>query len=289
MCEITTTKVLSIRECGHDEQWLGDRICDDPSKLGLGDLRVVSREKMQSSGARLDLLLEDPEDESMYEVELQLGTTNETHIIRTIEYWDNEKRRRPRRSHTAVLVAEDINNRFFNVAYLLSLAVPLIGIRASIIQIGDVTGLHFAKVLDTYQEPEDDGTEQQTYDEKHWKDNYPATLECARWYRDLLAKFYGEIPIKYFGDYITLRVGGTNRVWVRPRKNEITRVSVKYVEESYPEAVGHLNKEGMAFEQRRGTNLWFYVSLQQLKEKQAVHEWIVQRIAPEYRTKSNPQ
>ena len=289
MTDIGTTKVLSIAECGHDEHWLRDRIWEDPSILGLGDLQAVTKEKIQSSGGRLDLLLKDPEDDSMYEVELQLGATNESHIIRTIEYWDNEKRRWPNRSHTAVLVAEEINSRFFNVVHLLSLAVPIIGIRASIIQVGDAPGLHFATVLDTFQEPEEEETGQPVVGEKHWQDKYPATLECARWYRDLLAKLYGDVLIRYLGNYMALRVGGIDRVWVRPRKNEITRVSVKYVEESFEEAVDHLAKDGITFDQKGSTNLRFNVSLQQLKEKEAVHEWIAQRLAPQYRTKSDAQ
>jgi hypothetical protein len=51
----------------------------------------------------------------MYEVEIMLGSTDESHIIRTIEYWDIEKRRFPSKDHKAVIVAEDITNRFFNV------------------------------------------------------------------------------------------------------------------------------------------------------------------------------
>ena len=43
----------------------------------------------------LDILLKDPQDDTMFEVEVMLGETDETHIIRTIEYWDNEKRRWP--------------------------------------------------------------------------------------------------------------------------------------------------------------------------------------------------
>src|SRR5208283_4776247 len=114
-------------ECGGNEFWLRDMIYKDPSILGLGELQAVMKEKTQSSGGRLDLLLKDSTDDSMYEVELQLGATDESHIIRTIEYWDNEKRRWPNRSHTAVLVAEEITSRFFNVVQLLSRAVPIIG------------------------------------------------------------------------------------------------------------------------------------------------------------------
>jgi hypothetical protein len=112
---ITISKTVSIRDCGFKENWLSDQIEKDPSILGLGDLEVVRREKTQSSGGRLDFLLQNPDDDSMYEVEVMLGETDESHIIRSIEYWDLERRRWPKRSHTAVLVAEHMNRRFFNV------------------------------------------------------------------------------------------------------------------------------------------------------------------------------
>ena len=124
-------------------------IYDDPSILGLGDLQSVMKEKTQSSGGRLDLLLKNPADSSMYEVELQLGATDDSHIIRSIEYWENERRRWPNRSHTVVLIAEAITTRFFNVVHLLSKAVPIIGIQANIIDVGGVRALHFVKVIDS--------------------------------------------------------------------------------------------------------------------------------------------
>jgi len=43
-----------------------------------------------------------------YEIEIQLGSTDESHIIRTIEYWDIERKRYPQYDHTAVIIAEDI-------------------------------------------------------------------------------------------------------------------------------------------------------------------------------------
>ena len=54
--------------------------------LGLGELRLLAREKPLHGGGRLDLLFTD-DDSTRYEVELQLGSTDETHIIRTLEYW----------------------------------------------------------------------------------------------------------------------------------------------------------------------------------------------------------
>lgn len=289
MGETPTTKVLPIRDCGHDEGWLRDRIYEDPSILGLGDLQPVMKEKTQSKGGRLDLLLKNPTDDSMFEVELQLGTTDESHIIRTIEYWDNEKRRWPNRSHTAVLVAEAITSRFFNVVHLLSMAVPMLGIQANIVQVGNFEALHFTKVIDSYEEPEEDEPTQRSYDENHWVDNSLGTLELARWYRDLLAKYYGEIPMKYFESYISFTVGGIARAWVNKRKNNRALIEVKYVEEGFDEAVDHLTKEGMPHATRSNKYLTFNVNLEQLHEKQNVHEWIIQRLAPRHPSfRSNP-
>ncbi len=68
------------------EKWVQDQIADDPSVLGLGDLVLKDRERLQPNAGRLDLLLQDPETLKRYETEIQLGATDESHIIRTIEY-----------------------------------------------------------------------------------------------------------------------------------------------------------------------------------------------------------
>jgi hypothetical protein len=285
MDEMTMTKVLGISDSGHDEYWLRDTIFNDPSILGLGDLQAIAKEKTQSQGGRLDLLLKDPSDDSMYEVELQLGPTDESHIVRTIEYWDNEKRKWPNRSHTAVLVAEKITSRFYNVVHLLSLAVPIVGIQANVVEVDGKRALHFTKIIDSYEEPEEEETTQQTYDENHWINNYPGTLECARWYKALLTEYYGEVPVKYFSSWISLTIGGIARVWVSKRKNDRAFIEVKYTEQDISEAVDRVNQEGIEFNVRGNKYLTFNVSIKQLKDKQAFHEWIVSRLAPEYITK----
>src|SRR5262249_22319450 len=146
---------VSIREAGYDEYWLQDQIYQNPACLGLGELDGLAKERFQSGGGRLDILLKDSEDDTMYEVEIMLGETDETHIIRTIEYWDNEKRRWPQRQHIAVLIAEHINRRFFNVIHLLSHSIPIIAIQVALIQSHDKKTLFFTKVLDTYEEVDD--------------------------------------------------------------------------------------------------------------------------------------
>ena len=89
----------------YNEKWVQDRIAEDPTILGLGDLVLRDRERIQPRAGRLDLLLQDPDTKRRYEIELQLGATDEAHIIRTLEYWDIERKRYPQYDHCAVLVA----------------------------------------------------------------------------------------------------------------------------------------------------------------------------------------
>lgn len=207
---ISISKTLSIRDCGLDEYWLQDQIYSNPSVLGLGDLEVVRREKQQSSGGKLDLLLKDPEDDTMYEVEVMLGATDESHIIRTIEYWDLEKRRWPQRQHYAVLVAESVTRRFFNVVQLLSLSIPIVAIQANVIEADGKRILHFAKVLDAYEEPEEEAaTSAESYDESWWKTRSAANLETARALMKAILPVYGNLELGYAKNYVAVRVANS--------------------------------------------------------------------------------
>ena len=77
-----------------------------------------------------------------------LGATDESHIIRCIEYWDIERRRYPGYEHCAVLIAEDITSRFLNVIGLLAGTVPLVVIQLNALKVGDHIVLHFVRVID---------------------------------------------------------------------------------------------------------------------------------------------
>ena len=145
--EVLPLRPEKLRSLGKDEQWLEKVIVDDPSILGLGDLIVYDNQRSQPSGGRLDLLL--GRESERFELELQLGTTDETHIIRTFEYWDIEKRRFPNYEHTAVIAAEEISGRFFNVINLFGYHIPLIALKVTAYEICEKIALSFTKVLDT--------------------------------------------------------------------------------------------------------------------------------------------
>jgi hypothetical protein len=57
MTYITKYETLSLkRHPEFNEKWVQDRIADDPSILGLGDLVLRDKERMQPRAGRLDLL-----------------------------------------------------------------------------------------------------------------------------------------------------------------------------------------------------------------------------------------
>ncbi|WP_293701439.1 hypothetical protein [uncultured Parasutterella sp.] len=154
------------------EGWVQQVIYENPGLLGIGNgISAKDKERRQQTGGRLDLLLEDSEAETRYEVEVQLGSTDESHIIRTIEYWDIERKRHPEFEHIAVIVAEDITSRFFNVISLFNSAIPLIALKLTAIENPDGTvGLLFTRVLDLVRkEPEEEPGATEVVGRNYWK------------------------------------------------------------------------------------------------------------------------
>jgi hypothetical protein len=151
------------------ERMVQDLIAGDPSVLGLGRLELQSREKVQPTGGRIDIVLRDESGDTWYEVEIQLGKTDESHIVRTIEYWQCEKHRHPERDHIAVIVAEEITGRFFNVISLFNQNIPIVALMMTAVRLEDKFGLMFTKVLrpEPKEEEEEDAEPEAT--EEYWR------------------------------------------------------------------------------------------------------------------------
>jgi hypothetical protein len=237
----------SIRSCGYDEFWLQDQIANNPSCLQLGELEVLFRERKQTSGGRLDILLKDPQDDSMYEVEVMLGETNESHIIRTIEYWDNEKRKWPQREHSAVLVAESITRRFFNVIQLLNNAIPIIAIQVNVVEADGKKILHFSKILDSYEEPEEPGAVGEPHNEDYWKEKSPWTLDAAKALLDAIRSALPEAVLNFVKNYIKIEVGGNNYMWLHKRGSGRSLLGCWFTEPNLLAASALLDEAGLAY------------------------------------------
>ena len=190
-------------------------------------MALRQKERIQPHAGRLDLLLQDSEGRR-YEVELQLGSTDETHIIRTIEYWDIERKRYPQYDHCAVLIAEDITSRFLNVISLFNGTTPLIAIQMQALRVAGKLTLVFTKVMDELSRglvDEDQEAEAFPADRQYWEERASkATVAIADELLRIVKPFDPKLELKYNKYYIGLGRDGApfNFVSFRPTKSTIT-------------------------------------------------------------------
>lgn len=220
--ELVTAKRINMKAHPElTERWLHERIIEAPSLLGLGELEVRASERRQPHAGRLDLLLADPETLTRYEVEIQLGVVDESHIIRTIEYWDIERRRYPQHEHRAVLVAEDITSRFLNVVSLFNGNIPIIAIQLQTLQVGEALTLVATRVLDLITLGTDEEDEGEVTDRGYWEaKGSPASLGIVDRLVRQVQLIEPGLQAKYNKQYIGLAADGVARNFVtfRPTK-----------------------------------------------------------------------
>ena len=235
-------------EC--NEKWIQDIIANNPDILGLGNLQLKDKERIQPNAGRLDLLLNDDDDETRYEVEIQLGKTDESHIIRTIEYWDIEKNRYPNEDHVAVIIAEDITSRFLNVIRLFNRSIPLIALKMTAFKQSNGISLTFTRVIDLLEiVDDDDSVVDEPKDRNYWENK--STKEMLQLV-DVLAGYIKEIAPGYELNYNKYYVGlakdgiSNNFVYFKPQKQRIDfrmRTSRSDEWESEISAIDHVWKD----------------------------------------------
>jgi hypothetical protein len=236
----------------------------------LGDLELLKREKNQRTGGRIDFLMADPDIGTRYEIEVMLDAVDESHIIRTIEYWDVERQRYPNLEHRAVLVAEEITARFFNVIRLLNRAVPIIAIQLSAFRLGDEVILQFTRVLDTYEfsaEPEEEEIAEQV-DFAYWqKKASPETLEMVDMIRELVSTARGDTRMTYNKYHIALGTSGYNFSWFYPRKRIAnSHVNIKVGADVRAELLKKLEDAGIEAENHRRDQIRLHVSVKDIQD-----------------------
>ncbi|MGH9893374.1 MAG: hypothetical protein ACREA0_15575, partial [bacterium] len=151
--KLTFVKSSPVSLAGHhdyDEAWLEQLIKSDTGLLGLGSVDVIASQVHQAKG-RVDLLLRDEKNEVVYVVELMLGDLDESHIVRTIEYWLKERERQSHKDYelVAVLAAERVlESRFVDVVRFLSRQMPFLLMEISALQVESRLTLKFTKVFD---------------------------------------------------------------------------------------------------------------------------------------------
>src|SRR5258706_3574452 len=128
--KLVLPKLISLKDRPDlSERWVEDQIVENSTLLGLGEVEVRGRQRNQPKAGRLGLLLEDTEGKKRYEVELQLRRSDESHIIRTIEYWDLERKRYPQYDLCAVIVGGGRYQSLSGCYSFFNRMIPLISIQ----------------------------------------------------------------------------------------------------------------------------------------------------------------
>lgn len=197
-------------------------IFEHPESLGLGELTSIQRERIQPAGGRLDILMGTVDNDGRYEIEIQLGATDPSHIIRTIEYWNTEKKRYPQYDHCAVIVAEEITGRFMNVISLFNGSIPLIALQLSAYKVEDDISLAFTKVIDRVTPGTDEEDEYEITDRKYWENRSTKKImkDVDAIFADL-GQYTAGYELKYNKFYVGLAKDGIakNFISFKPKKS----------------------------------------------------------------------
>lgn len=277
----TKLEAVTLKSMNVTEKMVQDQIADDPAILGLGKLELRDKERIQAHAGRLDLLLQDPETLKRYEVELQLGATDETHIIRTIEYWDIERKRYPQYEHVAVIIAEEITARFLNVIQLFNGNIPLIALKMSAFKLNDSVALTFVRVLDEMalglvgeDEPKAEPTTRESWEKEATKKSLMDTDELLKLVKEVQPK----ASLNYNKHYIGIEIDGAARNFVvfRPRKAHVI-MEFKLPEQAaeMKERISEASIGLLAYDSQFG---YFRLSirLEIAKQKAVLHDLILQ-------------
>lgn len=266
--ELKKATPTRLKSLDLDEKWLQDRIEEDTSLHGLGDLHVIKRERTQPSGGRIDFLMSDPESETRFEVEIMLGALDESHIIRAIEYWDIERQRFPTLDHRAVIVAEEITSRFFNVIRLLNRAVPMIALQLNAFRFDDAVVLHFTKVLDVYEPGDEDEEEAAEQTDRRYWDKRASTASLAIFDRlvSMVPSTDGQPRTTYNKGHIALGTSGYNFCWFRPSRSARCHIQMRLGQQQREEIVHRLDDAGLDVGLHRRHSIRFGLTEKALQE-----------------------
>jgi hypothetical protein len=223
MAYVKFDRVLLKNHPQFTDRWVQDRIAEDPALLGLGDVILKDKERIQPRAGRLDLLCRE---------------RTQIDVTRSRSSSDQPtSRTSSARSSTGILNGSGIHSTnirlsslprtsprgFLNVISLFNGQIPLIAMQMSAFQIGDSIGLVFTKVVDQLNLgliDEDEDTHEVT-DRSYWEARGShKTVAMADTMLELVRKLDPRFELKYNKFYIGLAKNGepNNFMIFRPAK-----------------------------------------------------------------------
>jgi hypothetical protein len=108
--------------------------------------------------------------------------------------------------------------------------------------------LHFARVLDTYEEIED-GTslDNRNYNREYWAKRSKPTLDTADTLVAVTHSIFGTSSLNYVKYYIAIAVSGNNYLWLHKRSMNKSLLGFRMIEALQDEIAGLLDAENIAY------------------------------------------
>lgn len=121
---VVSGAVSTVADLGEDEAWLQGWLKEQPTRLGLGDLKVADGEPVQDDDGNPAFLASD--DDHYFCVDVRLGELEASHGFGVLHNWARNRVRHPDKDHVAVLVTESTGERYRTTLEALTEHLPLV-------------------------------------------------------------------------------------------------------------------------------------------------------------------
>jgi hypothetical protein len=121
---IVSGGISTMTDLGKDEAWLQEWLKEQPTRLGLGELSVADGEPVQDDDGNPAFLATD--EERYFSVDVVLGEMDASGGFQLLDNWARNRVRHPDKTHVAVLVTENVGDRYQTTLETLSEHLPLV-------------------------------------------------------------------------------------------------------------------------------------------------------------------
>ncbi|KKH50897.1 hypothetical protein [Methanosarcina sp. 1.H.A.2.2] len=272
-------------------------IAKEPKMLGRGELKLIDMEVTYENKRRLDLLFQSKDLKIIYEVEIQLGQLNGSHLFRTVEYWLNERENKSGHKHVAVLIAQVVTERALEIVKLCMENVSIIILEMTAHESENgILDLKFREVypgecaiVDEYKQYEE--YEEIVLCDRQYYENYApeALLNAADTIFRILKEIDPVIEMNYTQGYIGFKTGKIRGLaFIVIKKEELI---LKLVLEKLAETETKIRDLGLdliGYAERKGKKCGEYkirLKVDDVKNKEADLK-VLLNMAHEYNTKN---
>ena len=123
--------------------------------------------------------------------------------------------------------------------------------QANIVEVDGKRELYFSKVLDTYEEPEEESwLSNDKHDESYWQEYSPWTLDAAKALLEVVRPIYANASLNLVKYYIAIEVNRHNYLWLNKRGRGKSMLGFTVSEQLLSQALEALDAAGMPYVQK---------------------------------------